>query len=806
MVNHILFPFIAFISVLSIALPFTCRSAPVDSPGELTRAIFRQVPCLQENQYNYHKDVIRALSYTGMRALRVFCTLPDATADKAILALDKLVFYPLSFDQVQLLEFLSDLPGTTTADGWQLLETTADFNFTAMQAVKSIRGIKALTAEKVFELLAGIKSTNESGHWALKTFFSVNGMDTISALSGLHLIAQMDQEQARAAEQGCLIGDISPASALAVLGFIRTLSDADAANSRALFAEKETTADSALFWLQHYFSQSEADKKARYQLLSEQQKATLLASFSGASPVLIRKINDLHGVTDEYGAEIGSAALASSSRSRLEKLFSRLHPEVQTRFQVPFYQSLTSSNRYEAVDVLKQATALARKLTARDLSAANIYILLSHGSELYDSSFRDILVPVLLNRINGSFGGNLLAFLLETDPLNNHVSDFIVSCAQKGKLTAFFPENADEQRKILDLIAGSAFQNEQSLILFSATFASLLEKLQPDARTYLFVKMIETIRQPESTFALQLRVILQYYDDKHTDLLSKTDRKKIAEIIQRYGRVNLAPYTTTDFRRWKQDGRLQSLSIFQHDDDGKQSYLSNSRNLLSNGYKLRLSGTISLLPENSPVLQQAQRLIDEEQQQPGSSVSALYDLSVRHPVVFEWYKEVNGIELSHAVAVYQSESGQQQLLKQFLQNNMEMFAQRGHSYWREDQLLKPMRDLLETGQIPADTINGINRFMSIGSCGGIRVYSELNQLFNNTVDIFATVGTGKAVVNDPYNRQLFELVAFSDDTVSWEDITRKSKSIFAAGRGSDYLQPGSLPAILHKMMDTRKDN
>ena len=134
---------------------------------------------------------------------------------------------------------------------------------------------------------------------------------------------------------------------------------------------------------------------------------------------------------------------------------------------------------------------------------------------------------------------------------------------------------------------------------------------------------------------------------------------------------------------------------------------------------------------------------------------------------------------------------------------MEMFAQRGHSYWREEQLLEPMRALLKSGEIKREKIPDISRFLSIGSCGGIRIYSELNRLFDNTIDIFATVGTGKAIVNDPYNQRLFEIIASSPNGLSWDEVSAKLTPIFADGRGSDYLQPGSLPAILHKMMDTR---
>jgi hypothetical protein len=183
--------------------------------------------------------------------------------------------------------------------------------------------------------------------------------------------------------------------------------------------------------------------------------------------------------------------------------------------------------------------------------------------------------------------------------------------------------------------------------------------------------------------------------------------------------------------------------------------------------------------------------------------ASLYRLSLSGPLIVEYYKTVNGIELTHAVTVYQNKETQRRLLRKFLTSGMEMFAQRGHSYWREEQLLVPMRELLAAGEMTHGDIPDINRFLSIGSCGGIRIYSELNRLFDNTIDIFATVGTGKAIVNDPYNQRLFEIIAASPDRLDWDEVSTQLDPIFAEGRGSDYLQPGSLPAILHKMMDTR---
>ena len=138
------------------------------------------------------------------------------------------------------------------------------------------------------------------------------------------------------------------------------------------------------------------------------------------------------------------------------------------------------------------------------------------------------------------------------------------------------------------------------------------------------------------------------------------------------------------------------------------------------------------------------------------------------------------------------------------QDGIEMFAQRGHSYWRRSQLLRPMKKLVDAGEINSQDIGRITRFMSVGSCGGIRIYSELHKLFDHKVDIFATVGTGKAVINDDYNRRLFEIVAGAPDNAGWEDVTAKTSTIFTEERESDYLQPGSLPAILHKMMDLKE--
>jgi len=799
-------PLIALICAMLSLIPFAAESALSDSALEMTLAHLRQVPCMDEEMFAYHKDTVRALSYPKMRALRVFCTLPDTTAEDAVNTLEKLVFYPLTFDQVKILEWYAATESISIEDGWQLLDRAATLDFTAMQAVSQIVNVRNLTPESTLTLINIIPTLGDNGRWAAKTLFNVRDLDGVQALAGINYLAAMTPEQQGAAETGCLLAQDSSSAALEILATIGKLSDTGAATIQALFSSSRMSVEEGLFWLNHYFVAPDKTKEQLFYQLTSEQQSTLLGAFSEASDYLIWKINNLHAVTDIYGAEISTGALVGSSRDRLQELFDRLHPTARNHYSKEFTQALEQNRRYDAVNLLKQSTARARKETARDLDSANIYILLSHGSELYDSSFRDILVPVLLKRIRQYHHGNLLDFLVKTDPKNGHVSNFIISCAQKGKLTAFFPKESSQQKKILDLVTRSAFQDEQSLILFSATFSTLLEKIQPDVRSYLIDEMVTTIQQPDSTFSLQLRVILQYYIDKHSDLLTAQDINKIINLITLYGFVDLSPFITTDFRRWKQDGRLESLSIFQHDDDGRSSYHSNMRNLIKHGYSPRLSRKLSLLPANDPSQKKARALIEKEKNRPGSMLSELYSLSVREPVILEWYKTINNIELSHAVAVYQDKTSQRRLLRLFLEAEMEMFAQRGHSYWRREQLIEPMQQLVEEEQIDKKTITAINRFMSIGSCGGIRVYTKLNNLFYNSVDILATIGTGKAIVNDPYNRQLFEIIATSPDSVGWEEIARQSASIFEDGRGSDYLLPGSLPAILHKMMDTRNLN
>ncbi len=167
-------------------------------------------------------------------------------------------------------------------------------------------------------------------------------------------------------------------------------------------------------------------------------------------------------------------------------------------------------------------------------------------------------------------------------------------------------------------------------------------------------------------------------------------------------------------------------------------------------------------------------------------------------------KQLNGLTISHAQYIYAGEKMQQQLLGRFLQGGDEMFAQRGHSYWRSEQITDPLIKSIREQTITNDDLDSKQRFFSLGSCGGVKAYTRLTRLFRGRIDILATIGTGMAIINDPYNKNFFEVIAGNPATISWKTVADKSAYIFQGGRGQDYLQPGSLTAILHKLIDEDK--
>ncbi len=798
-------PFTLFVVCLLVLVrPFSCHGAFSRSMEERALESFELIDCLTPEQFSYNKDLVSSLDYSRQYVFNAFCLLDAIEPEEAIEILRRLVWIRVNFDHLALFDNFFYQDTVTAEQGWQLLKLLDGLKYAPSRALIGLKNIQPVSLEEIRAIVERVRQLDEAGHWAAKAVILLPDQTPSDMIRGLDILLGMDEHQRWAAESFCLMKEAAVGSFFQATDFISFLPDSDARNARALFQLKSITPESAFSWLTSYFAFDLWEEESRYFILQKEEKATLLKAYNKASDYLIWKINNLHDVTDRHGQEIGSRRLSASSTARLSQLYHRLAANVRSRFNHRWQEALQQKSKSKLISTLRRATTVARSQAAKDLTSANIYILLSRGSELYDSSFRNILVPVLKKRIKKNLGDNLLRFLLAVDPQNHFISDFIISLAQKGKLATFFPKKVEEQKKVLDLVAQSAFQDEHSLVLFSATFMKLLRIIESPTRSYLIDTMLGFIENKKSIFIIQLRVILQYYLQEYPSLLSARDKAAIIEMIGRYGAIELSRFTQTAFKEWKKDGRLQSLSIFQSDDDGRKSFYSNCRTLMNQGYRPQLSTEYSLMSRDGSLYNRSYKVLQTVRRQPGKGLTSLYRLMVRRPIVVDWVKRVNGIEIAHSVFIYQGEVTQQKLLEQFIKKGHEMFAQRGHSYWRKEQLLDPISELVKSGSISDQDIMSKQRFMSIGSCGGIRVYSELNHLFNNNVDILATIGSGKSIINNPYNQQFFEIIAKSPNNISWKEVAAKTFHIFRRGLGEEYLQPGCLPAILHKIMDRKK--
>ena len=777
------------------------RAGLADRSYDEAIAAFRQAAGSNDQLVAENAGRIKALSYTDRRAFRAFCLLPGIGSTKLVELLGQLAERHIQFAHLPLLEYYVLLPGADRQGADLLLAELASLDYVASQALVDLPRLKEIEAQSVVPLVKDLAKLDEAGRWAIGAFFSLPAGKGEHARVALTSIHQMNEQQRRAAESLCRLPQLDAPTALPLLTRLRALSDGNARNIAALFRLPAMNPAKAVNWLDGYFATSLADQENEYRRLADDQKELLLKAFGDAASGFIWQLNNLHDVTDSLGWEISGATLAGYSGKGLNALFRRLQPRVQEQFARQMDQATASGNHQAAIATLRQATTQARRQAALDLSTANIYAILAHGNDLYDSSFRDILVPVLHSRLNAIYAADLLAFLREVDPGHGLVADFITHMAQKGKLVEFMPADPGQQRLLVDLVAASAFRDENSLILFSASFNRLLASLQPEARSYLLEVLLAAAQSDKSVFRAQLQVILQYFLAKHAQLLSASNHRAITAFIQHRGAIDISPYIRTPFAQWKSDRLLTSLSIFQQDDDGRTSYLANSHTLLANGYRPELSRhyTLASLPQESR--ERLGKLLTNLNSQANAGLTAVFQLAAHTPLVIDWHKTVNGQRITHSVYIYQGKDLQRDLLEQFLKGEHEMLAQRGHSYWRFEQLVDPLETLLKRGRITAATLTERQRFLSIGSCGGIKVYTRLNQLFHNSVDILATVGTGKTAINNPYNQQFLEIIARSPDLLSWDDVARSSAEIFSRNLGEEYLQPGSLPAILHKMMD-----
>ncbi len=779
------------ICLLLLSLPVTTLAArrPTGNyqqnivASQETLGVFQKIPDLSDEQIAYGNQVIPQLNYNAQRLLRKICALPGVNFQAAQQAINRLQQERFTFDQVKTYEALAGLSTMDINSGLRALDTVKGLYFETSRAFRAYTEIEGVTARQCVDMLPVLGNMSSRNARAATAFFHIKGLNADDAMRVLPTIIRLRGNQPKAAENLAKIPDMQINSMVQGLNLLVRIDQDNALKAGCLFTNKAINADEALQWLGGYFSLSTSAQEAQYNRLSADAKTVLLKALYEAASDLLWKINNLHAITDANGYEISVGTLSGWSMGQLQAKYDQLQPSVRARFG-------SLGSRGGAIETLRRATAAARVQTARDLSVADAYAMMAQGSDLYDSSFRDILVPVMLGRINDLYHGDLLLFLQSVDPGNILVSDFISSCAQKGKLTEFFPTDPERQKAILKLVGSSALQNEDSILLFSATFSHLLKVLTPSARTYLISLMAQQGDSEDASYAKLINVILQYYLQTYPELLGADDRIIISRVLVRHGTVDLSRYQDTPFVEWLQDHRLASVSMYHPDDDGRTSFVSNANMLMGAGYQLVVSDTYTPAGERGAAASWIH-----------SGLASLFQAMRSRHFAVAFVKTINGVRIVHTQFVYSGMENQMDMLNRFIHSGDEMLAQRGHSYWRSEQIVEPLQKLIQNGEVTDQDLRAKQRFLSLGSCGGVKVYTNLTRLFDSSVDILATIGTGLAMINDPYNKIFFEIIASNGPYITWKDVAQRASSVFRGERGQDYIQPGSLTSILHKILD-----
>ena len=788
--------------LLCILSLFFVHPPDLEAGGSVDRtvAVFQEIPGVTNKQIEKGRKLIADLDYFNMRVFRALCKLSNVTADDVLNILPELSGKEITFYHLDFFELFCSLEGLSWEKGLIGLEKIEALDFTEVAVLTSLVKVPSITPDQVLAGIQQIKNLHNPGRWAAKSFFEISGQSPDKINQGLEQIMLLTHEQCWAAETSNKIAGITVDDALKNMMAIRFVPLPEIWNIRALFGLPDMTGPDALNWLETYFVKPQEEKNELYLSLTSTQKTTLLSVFYEASEKSIIEINNLHSITDINEREIPSAELASYSFEQLKSLFDRLDPKIVASYSPKFTVFSEQGDTTGTIKILRDATGAARVLAAKQRTNANLYILLSRVTILYDSSFRNILLPVLQKHIATDYGGSLLKFLQEIDPGSYHVARFISSMGQKGKLSVFFPKDPEEQVAILNLVADSAFRDENSLIFFAAGFSKPLDIVHPSARHSLLKRMITLANDKNAIFAQQIRIILQYYLEDQPGSLEDDTKAEIKDILATYGTVDLVAYAKTPFAEWIEDGELSALSVFNSDDDGRLSFFANCRHLLSNGYHPVPTKAFLLEEEDYGQDSRVAGLLVSVAKKEPESLRNLFIFLKDNPVVIDFVKTVHSLKISHSLAIYRDKETEKKLLEQYINGGHEMFAHRGHSYWLDDHLLIPMRELVKDEQIKREKFTDKQRFLSIGSCGAINAYSELTGIFCNRVDMLGSMGTGMTNVNNLYNLFLFETIAAGPVEMNWREVDRRSLFIFPGESGRSYLRPGSLPAVLYKII------
>lgn len=741
---------------------------------------------------------IQQLSYVQSRLFRSFCRLQKVSGFEIKQFLEELSEKTAPFESAEILDTFVTLRGTDSARYKRLLLLLDGTPHSTITVLHKLIRVPTLQSDDYLLIVEQASTMEASALWALKAVLEKVRPTDISIKALLTQLNQLSISQQWLVEKVFTTIPASAALSSKTIATIGTLSNTATINMMATLNNSTFDSNKALYWLDVLFQHASIQQEEIYAGFDPLQKQKILKIYELGASELIHEINRHHDVTDRFGREISNSRLKILSNKELTDVFGRLHPKTKLQWNDTFLNAIAANNIKDINSILHQATKQSQIETVKELTCANLYVLLSRGSQLYTSSFRNVLVPHLRTEIKNVFPRGLLQFLNTTDPTNIYTSRFISILIRRGQLALFMPENEKQQWLILDLVEESAFSSPESLLHFSVSFDTLLARLGQQARSYFIEKIIGQLEGGKKNIVAPIQLMLEDYVAGKN--ITEQDRQTIQSALDNRPPIPTEMYTRTPFQEWLSDKRLLSLSIFQNDDDGYGSYVSNGIGLLTNGYVPQLSTNFS--PPRYQTIQPdiIQNLLAETHKNPYRVLNELFHLSCKSPIIIDWIKEVEDINITHSTGIYQNNKNQTYLLKQFMQLGYEMYCQRGHSYWLRHQLQTPLAKIAEDDITFLKTVENKQHFLSLGACGSIESYLNLGKALAGHVDILATLGTGRTKINNMYNRTLFEIIAEHPQLSSWQDVSKLTEPIFSENDEKDYLQPGSLPSLVHKMI------
>lgn len=730
-------------------------------------------------------------------ARKIAAAAPDSVSAATVFTVwRKIAGTKISYKAAELLGRLYELQGVDPAQAMSLLEKISPMPHRALKTLELLVQHAHVTACFPDGLLSLLISMKDTAHWAARQYFSRVPPQPDRLVADLAAINGLSPNSAVALEACLEKADGSFAQPTVLLSLLSGHRDAAAWAVATLCRTSRRSLTEEIGFAQSFLLQPPEERTTRYLAMSDPEKSFALHLYEKAVGWTEGRLNRLHAVTDGIGAEFSDNFLFVMSVDELQELFHDLAGNAATPLTMEMERARQEQDRKAMVRLLKKIAHDTRRALVRRLSDVELYVLLAAGNHLYDSSFRDVVVPELLARPVAR--GGIIAVAEKVDPAGSYLDQAVTNLARRGVLLRFLGKSPAEEKKTVHRINAIAFSSVEGVLDFSVSLERIVPVLSPDARLLLVKGLADAAVNRDDPTLRQLLATMAAFFQQELHRQGKNSAG-ISRILASLSSKSLVP--SAPFASWVADGTIRGLSVFQADDDGWRSFVGFCRELLQRGYRPEMAvdfphavetaydhelrATVAQLSETKPHLL---RLVHRLLYYGGGAV--------------DFVRDRKGVKLVQTVSLNLGEERQQQVLRWYLSGGIEILSQRGHSYWRGSQILAPMEEIRQANRLPVPDA-APRRFISLGSCGSMKAYWQTVRLFDGSADVLATVGVGASRVNDLFTIQLAEFAA-AHPASTWNDAREKLAPVFDRWHGRGYIAPGNLPYYLGRTLSRTK--